>query len=47
MRAANFTGNVQFNVDDISACTFDFSVPVEDLRVDETVMRQYVDMETV
>ena len=42
MRAANFTGNVQFNADDISACTFDFSVPVEDLRVDETAMRQYV-----
>ena len=42
MRAANFTGNVQYNVDDISACTFDFSVPVEDLRVDETAMRQYV-----
>ena len=42
MRAAGFTGSVQYNVDDISVCSFSFSVPVDDLRVDEAAMRQYV-----
>ena len=42
MRAASFQGSAQYNADDITQCAFSFSVPVAELRVDETAMRQYV-----
>jgi len=42
MRADNFEGIVVYNPDDLSACEISFSVPVADLRVDETGMRELV-----
>ena len=42
MRAANFSGQMSYNRDDISECELNFLVPVNDLRVDEAAMRSYV-----
>ena len=42
MRAANWTGSVSYNIDDIDECSMGFSLPVVDLQVDETAMREYV-----
>ena len=42
MRAANWTGSVSYNIDDIDECAMAFSLPVVDLQVDETAMREYV-----
>jgi len=42
MRATNWTGSVSYNVVDISKCSLQFSLPVEDLQVDEDAMREYV-----
>ena len=42
MRAANFSGQMLYNRDDISECELNFLVPVNDLRVDESAMRNYV-----
>ena len=42
MRAANFSGQMRYNRDDISECELNFLVPVNDLRVDEAAMRSYV-----
>ena len=42
MRASNWYGYIDFNVEDINVCDFEFSLPVADLMVDEDAMRQYV-----
>ena len=42
MRAANWEGEFTYNRDDISVCALDFTVPVNDLRVDEDAMRSFV-----
>lgn len=42
MRASNWYGYIDYNSSDISICTFEFTVPVYDLMVDEDAMRQYV-----
>ncbi|MDP6933329.1 MAG: YceI family protein [Myxococcota bacterium] len=42
MRAADWTGSVTYDVDSPNACDAEFSVPVEDLVVDEDAMREYV-----
>lgn len=42
MRATNWTGEVQFNVEDIAACEMTFSLPVASLAVDEDAMRELV-----
>tara|TARA_R100000458_G_C8266871_1_gene241881 strand:+ start:273 stop:1865 length:1593 start_codon:yes stop_codon:yes gene_type:complete len=42
MRASNWDGLVTYNPADISECSFQFSLPVEDLQVDEDAMREYV-----
>jgi polyisoprenoid-binding protein YceI len=42
MRATNWSGVVNYNTGDIDACSFEFSLPVHDLKVDETAMRQLV-----
>lgn len=42
MRATNFTGELTYNQDDGSAFAAEFSLPVEDLAVDEDEMRTRV-----
>ncbi len=42
MRADNFYGEVVYNEDDPGACEISFSLPVNDLRVDESGMRALV-----
>jgi len=42
MRASNWNGSVSYNVSDISKCAMQFSLPVDDLQVDEDAMREYV-----
>ena len=42
MRADNFYGEVAYNEDDASLCEISFSLPVNDLRVDEGGMRSLV-----
>ncbi|MEC7986082.1 MAG: YceI family protein [Myxococcota bacterium] len=42
MRSSNWEGVVTYMEDDLSSCNFDFVVPVNDLIVDEDVMREYV-----
>ena len=42
MRATDWDGQVSYNEDDISKCSFGFTVPVYDLQVDEDAMREYV-----
>lgn len=42
MRADNFLGRVDYNEDDLSACSIAFTLPVTELRVDEAGMRDLV-----
>ena len=42
MRADNFYGEVVYNEDDPESCEISFSLPVNDLRVDEAGMRSLV-----
>ena len=42
MRATNWAGEVTFNVDYIEDCDMSFSLPVNDLAVDEDAMRELV-----
>lgn len=42
MRAENFDGEVIYNPEDLSDCDVYFSVPVEQLQVDESGMRELV-----
>ena len=45
MRATNFTGDLTYNQDDDSVFALSFSLPVEDLAVDEDEMRTRVGYE--
>ena len=42
MRATNWTGSFQYDPADLSTCSFNLSIAVEDLLVDEDAMRSYV-----
>jgi len=42
MRATNWNGFVSYNPGDISECSMEFSLPVEELQVDEDAMRSLV-----
>lgn len=42
MRATNWIGFVAYNPSDITACDMEFSLPVQDLQVDEDAMRELV-----
>tara|TARA_Y100000593_G_C4248714_1_gene306017 strand:- start:292 stop:1026 length:735 start_codon:yes stop_codon:yes gene_type:complete len=42
MRATNWTGFVSYNPSDIEQCAMQFSIGVQDLQVDEDVMRELV-----
>jgi len=40
MRATNWNGFVSYNPSDLSECEMQFSLPVQDLQVDEDAMRE-------
>jgi len=42
MRATNWNGFVSYNPSDLSECEMQFSLPVQDLQVDEDAMRELV-----
>ena len=42
MRAASWEGFVTYNPEDITKCSMEFTLPVQDLQVDEPAMREYV-----
>ena len=42
MRSANWEGFATYNPEDITKCSMGFTLPVEDLQVDEPAMREYV-----
>ena len=42
MRATNWNGFVSYNPSDIDECAMQFSLPVQDLQVDEDAMRELV-----
>jgi len=42
MRATNWSGFVTYNLSDINECAMEFSLPVQDLQVDEDAMRELV-----
>ena len=45
IRASNWTGTVDYHIEDLGECTLRFSVPVDDLIVDESSMREYVGLD--
>jgi polyisoprenoid-binding protein YceI len=42
IRADEYSGKVEYNLDDLSACDVSFTLQVDDLQVDESAMRDYV-----
>jgi polyisoprenoid-binding protein YceI len=42
IRADGYSGEVEYNLDDLSACRIAFSLDVSDLQVDESGMREFV-----
>ena len=45
LRAANWTGSIVYHPEDLSLCSISFVLPVDDLRNDEPIMREFVGLE--